>query len=68
MGSDITIWTEDGFPGASLLNQNEKYFWFHHTDADTMDVEDPDALDKSLALWAIVSYVVADLSVDFPKK
>lgn len=56
-----------GLPGASLLNQNEKYFWFHHTNADTMDIEDPDVLDKCTALWATVAYVMADLSITIPK-
>lgn len=68
MGSDITIWTSNGFPGASLLNQNERYFWYHHSGADTLDVEDKDTLDKATALWASVAYVLADLSVDFPRK
>jgi carboxypeptidase Q len=26
-GPDISMWTNRGFPGASLLNKNEKYFW-----------------------------------------
>ena len=26
-GPDISHWTTRGFPGASLLNKNEKYFW-----------------------------------------
>ncbi|KAJ8917135.1 hypothetical protein NQ315_012627 [Exocentrus adspersus] len=66
VGSDISIWG-NVIPGGSLLNANEKYFWFHHTEADTMDVLDPDALDKSAALWAVVSYIVADLSEEFPR-
>ncbi|XP_060527229.1 carboxypeptidase Q-like [Cylas formicarius] len=68
VGSDITSWTTSLIPGASLLNDNEKYFWFHHTMADTMDVLDPDALDKATALWAVVSYVIADLSIEFPRE
>lgn len=67
VGSDITVWTAYGMPGASLYNKNERYFWYHHTNADTMDVEDSDNLDLNTALWAAVAYVIADLSVDFPK-
>ncbi|KAJ8932973.1 hypothetical protein NQ314_014304 [Rhamnusium bicolor] len=66
VGSDISIWNRI-IPGGSLLNANDKYFWFHHTDADTMDVMDPDALDKSTALWASVAYIIADLSEEFPR-
>uniref|UniRef100_A0A182M9U7 Carboxypeptidase Q n=1 Tax=Anopheles culicifacies TaxID=139723 RepID=A0A182M9U7_9DIPT len=61
-GPDISHWTSRGFPGASLLNKNEKYFWFHHSAGDTMAVEDPKNLDKCVALWAAAAYVVADLS------
>ena len=66
-GPDISMWTDRGFPGASLLNKNENYFWFHHSAGDTMLVEDPKNLDKCLALWASAAYVVADLSVSIPK-
>uniref|UniRef100_A0A1B0CNJ5 Carboxypeptidase Q n=1 Tax=Lutzomyia longipalpis TaxID=7200 RepID=A0A1B0CNJ5_LUTLO len=66
-GPDISVWTDRGFPGASLLNKNEKYFWFHHSNADTMLVEDPDALDKCTAIFAAMSYVIADLSIEIPK-
>ncbi|GAB0091633.1 Carboxypeptidase Q [Sergentomyia squamirostris] len=67
-GPDISVWTDRGFPGASLLNKNEKYFWYHHSAADRMEVEDPDDLDKCTAVFAVVSYVIADLSVDIPKE
>lgn len=55
-------------PGATLLNDNRHYFWFHHSDGDTMAVQDPTALDKATALWAAVAYVVADLKHDLQKK
>ncbi|KFB43754.1 AGAP001264-PA-like protein [Anopheles sinensis] len=66
-GPDISHWTTRGFPGASLLNKNEKYFWFHHSAGDTMAVEDLKNLDKCAALWAAAAYVVADLSISMPK-
>lgn len=50
------------------MNANEKYFWFHHSQGDRMDVLDPDNLDKATALWAAVSYVIADLSDEFPNE
>jgi carboxypeptidase Q len=66
-GPDIEWWTNRGFPGASLLNKNERYFWYHHSNGDRMEVEDPDALDKCVALWASAAYVIADLSLDIPR-
>lgn len=67
VGSDIEIFEDLKIPGASLLNRNERYFWYHHTEADTMAVEDPDSLDLNTAMFAIISYIVADLSIELPK-
>ncbi|XP_053670993.1 carboxypeptidase Q-like [Anopheles nili] len=67
VGSDIGNWVERGFPGVSLRNKNENYFWYHHTDGDTIELEDSGALDKSTALWAATAFVIADLSIDIPK-
>lgn len=66
-GPDISLWVDAGVPGASLWTQNEKYFYYHHSNADTMLVENPEALDKGTALFAVVSYVLADLSIDLPR-
>lgn len=66
-GSDITVLTNLGIPGASLLNANEKYFWFHHTEGDTMNVESPGELDLGTAFWTAVAYIIADLSADIPR-
>lgn len=67
VGSDIYYFIQKGVPGLSLNNQNERYFWFHHTQADTMTVENADELDLCTAVWAVASYVIADLSVDLPR-
>ncbi|OAD61647.1 Carboxypeptidase Q [Eufriesea mexicana] len=66
-GPDISLWVDAGVPGGSLWNQNEKYFYYHHSNADTMLVEDPEALDKGTALFAALAYVLADISVDLPR-
>ncbi|KAG4067446.1 hypothetical protein HA402_009683 [Bradysia odoriphaga] len=66
-GPDIERWTNRGFPGASLLNRNENYFWYHHSAGDSMLLEQPQNLDKATALFAACAYVVADLSIDMPR-
>ncbi|KAM7305318.1 putative transferrin receptor [Ixodes scapularis] len=66
-GPDIQFWVHSGVPGASLLTANEKYFYFHHTDGDTMIVEDPVSLDLCTAFWAAVAFVFADLSERLPR-
>ncbi|XP_054283047.1 carboxypeptidase Q-like isoform X1 [Macrosteles quadrilineatus] len=65
VGSDITVWANQ-VPLLSNLNDNGKYFWFHHTDADTMSVMNSDDLDLNVALWAATAFVIADMSVDLP--
>ncbi|XP_068627663.1 carboxypeptidase Q-like isoform X2 [Battus philenor] len=66
-GSDIAVIIKTGVPGASLHNANERYFWFHHTEGDTMNVEDPEELDLCTAFWTAVAYIIADLSIDIPR-
>ncbi|KAI4498377.1 hypothetical protein M0802_006556 [Mischocyttarus mexicanus] len=66
-GPDIDYWVNAGVPGGSLWNKNDKYFYYHHTNADTMLVEDSESLDMGTALFAAVSYVLADISVDLPR-
>ncbi|KAL9696654.1 hypothetical protein quinque_016233 [Culex quinquefasciatus] len=66
-GPDVSFWNFAGYPGAALINDNDKYFWYHHSAGDSMLVEDPVSLDKCAAIWAAAAYVVADLSVPIPK-
>lgn len=66
-GPDIEGWVNSGIPGASLWNKNDKYFWFHHSDGDTMTVEKPENLDMATALFAATSYVLADINLDLPR-
>lgn len=68
VGSDIGYFIDKGIPALSLNNANEKYFWFHHSEGDTMTVENSDELDLCTAVWAVSSYVLADLSVNLPRK
>ncbi|XP_061572451.1 carboxypeptidase Q-like [Cololabis saira] len=66
-GTDIGPWLEAGVPGASLHVADSRYFWFHHTEGDTMAVQDPRDMDLCSALWAVVAYVVADLQDMLPR-
>ena len=54
-------------PGASLHTANRKYFWFHHSEGDTMSVQDPLEMNLCSALWAVVAFVVADLEDMLPR-
>lgn len=67
VGSDIGYFIQKGVPGISLNTENSKYFWFHHSQGDTMTVENADELDLCTAVWTVSSYVIADLSVSLPR-
>ncbi|XP_024905915.1 carboxypeptidase Q isoform X1 [Pteropus alecto] len=66
-GTDINFWIQAGVPGASLLDDLYKYFSFHHSNGDTMTVMDPKQMNIAAALWAVVSYVVADMEEMLPR-
>jgi len=66
-GTDIDPWMNAGVPGASLLNANDRYFWFHHSQGDRMDVEDPVSLDLCAATWAVTALGVANLDTLLPR-
>ncbi|PVD19256.1 hypothetical protein C0Q70_19742 [Pomacea canaliculata] len=65
--SDIPWWIQNGVPGGSLLNDNEIYSFFHHSNADTMTVENPHWLDLCSAVWAVTAFAVADLEDMLPR-
>lgn len=67
VGSDINLWQQQGVPGISLGNKNGKYFWYHHSEGDMMTVENPRDLDLCTAVWASVSYILADMSIMLPR-
>ncbi|HTI71888.1 MAG TPA: M20/M25/M40 family metallo-hydrolase [Candidatus Limnocylindria bacterium] len=58
---------QEGVPVFSLQTANEKYFWFHHTDADTPERLDPRELSKCAAALAVLSYWLADSEIRLPR-
>ncbi|KAM4865108.1 carboxypeptidase Q isoform 2-T2 [Thomomys bottae] len=66
-GTDINFWIQAGVPGASLSNDAQKYFTFHHTHGDTITVLNPKEMNVAAAVWSVVAYVVADLEDMLPR-
>jgi carboxypeptidase Q len=66
-GADIGPIMREGVPGMGLLVDGTKYFWYHHTDADTLDKLDPREVALSVAAMAVMAYVVADLPEPLPR-
>lgn len=66
--TDTGWWSQIGVPTATLANKNDKYFYFHHSDGDTMSVLDPREMNLCSALWTVFAYVLADLDDMLPRK
>jgi carboxypeptidase Q len=66
-GEDIDPWMQHGVPGASLLNDNQDYFAYHHSNGDTMDVINSTDVDLAAAVWAVYAYAIADLDNLLPR-
>lgn len=66
-GADIGPMMREGVPGMGLRVDGTRYFWYHHTDADTIDKLDPHELGLCVATMAIMAYVVADLPEPLPR-
>jgi carboxypeptidase Q len=66
-GADIGPIMALGVPGMGLNVDGSRYFWYHHTDADTLDKLDPDDVARSVAALAVMAYVVADLPQPLPR-
>jgi carboxypeptidase Q len=56
-----------GVPTMSPTVDGTKYFWYHHSSADTMDKLDPREMAECVALMAVFAYVVADMPGTLPR-
>lgn len=65
--ADIAPLVERGVPGVGLDVDATRYFWYHHSDGDTLDKLDPAEMARCVALMAVVAYVVADLPEPLPR-
>lgn len=65
--TDIEPIVSLGVPGLSLSVEGSKYFWYHHSAADTMDKLDPRELAECVAAIAVMAYVAADMPETIPR-
>ena len=66
-GADIGPIMALGVPGMGLNVDGTRYFWFHHSDADTMDKVDAREMALCVATMAVMAYVVADMPERLPR-
>ena len=66
-GADIGPIMREGVPGMGLNVDGSRYFWYHHTPADTYDKVDKDEFNRCVATMALMAYVVADMEERLPR-
>ena len=66
-GADIGPVMQLGVPGMGLNVDGTRYFWYHHTDADTIDKLDVREFLECVASLAVMAYVVAELPEPLPR-
>ncbi|HEX6107596.1 MAG TPA: M28 family metallopeptidase [Gemmatimonadales bacterium] len=65
--ADIAPLVKEGVPGLGLDVESSRYFWYHHSEGDTLDKLDPAEMARCVALMAVMAYVVADLPEPLPR-
>ena len=66
-GADIGPIMATGVPGMGLNVDGTRYFWFHHTDADTPDKLDRAEVQRCVAVMAVMAYIAADIEQGLPR-
>ena len=59
-GADISPLKDQGVPTLTLVGDVERYFEVHHTEADTLDKVDPQALREGVAVVAGIAWQLAN--------
>lgn len=66
-GADIGPIMSEGVPGMGLVVDGSRYFWYHHTAADTIDKLSAEEYNKCIAAMAVMAYVAADMEETLPR-
>lgn len=66
-GADIGPLMREGVPGMGLVVDGSRYFWYHHTAADTMDKLDKEDFNECVATMAVFAYAAADIEQRIPR-
>jgi carboxypeptidase Q len=65
--ADVEPLSDVGVPVAGLHVDGTRYFWYHHTNADTPDKLDPRDVARCVAVMAVYAYVVAEMEGVLPR-
>ncbi len=65
--TDTGWWAKENVPLGTLATHNERYFWFHHSNGDTMTVLDPNEMNRCAAVFAAYAYVLGSMDDMLPR-
>ncbi|WP_438864163.1 M20/M25/M40 family metallo-hydrolase [Neptunicella sp.] len=63
--SDMSALGKEGMPAINFDPDGSDYFDYHHTENDTLDKVDQQALRKNTAIYTMFTYFAAQADVDF---
>ena len=67
VGADINVLTQRGVPSFAPWFNQQTYFNYHHTAADTFDKVDPKALAQNASVMTVLAYGLANLEQPLPR-
>ena len=65
--ADISPLYALGVPVATIDVDPWRYFWYHHSDADTIDKLNPVDLSRNAAIFAVVANIAANMDGTLPR-
>ncbi|KAN0012432.1 hypothetical protein ACTFIU_007733 [Dictyostelium citrinum] len=60
VGTDNGFLVSNGKPGAQLITDESKYFWYHHTAGDAMDKMDSSQMNQCVAAMATMALCISN--------
>jgi Zn-dependent M28 family amino/carboxypeptidase len=63
--SDMSALSNAGMPSMNFAPDGSNYFDYHHTENDTLDKVEPEALKINTAIYTMFAYFAAQAQVDF---
>jgi carboxypeptidase Q len=65
--ADISPLFALGVPVATIDTDPSRYFWYHHSESDTVDKLDPVDLARNVAIFAVLANTVANMEGVLPR-
>ncbi len=66
--TDIAPMSEQGVPILGIMQDERKYFDYHHTAADTIDKVVPSELRENAAAMAVMAYALTNMANPLPRR